>query len=62
MPILKMLNKGRVPVKAYTDDVDACSIEQLVNIASLPIDTVMANQRDLVEVVHTLRQPLTHST
>jgi tRNA-splicing ligase RtcB len=36
------LNKGRVPVKAWTRD----------------IDLVMDNQRDLVEVVHSLKQVL----
>lgn len=37
MPILKQINKGRVPVKIYTNDINSKAIEQLVNIANLPI-------------------------
>lgn len=37
MPILKQLNKGRVPVKIFTDDIDPTAVEQLNNIAQLPI-------------------------
>ncbi|WP_395373460.1 RtcB family protein [Marinicella sp. W31] len=37
MPILKQINKGRVPVKIYTEDIDSKAIDQLVNIANLPI-------------------------
>ncbi len=31
-----LLNKGKVPVKIYTDDVDSRSLDQLTNIAQLP--------------------------
>lgn len=37
MPVMKMLNKGKVPVKIWTDDIDFSSIEQLSNMAELPI-------------------------
>lgn len=37
MPIFKQINKGRVPVKIYTNDIDSKAIDQLVNIANLPI-------------------------
>ncbi len=37
MPIQMTLNQGRVPVKIFTDDVDAASLEQLGQIAQLPI-------------------------
>ena len=56
----------RVPVKIWTDKVDDQSRGQLSNIASLPfihhhvaakdIDQVMANQADLTEILHTLKQ------
>ncbi len=36
MPIKMTLNKGQAPVKVYTDDIDAASIDQLGNIAQLP--------------------------
>ena len=36
MPIKQTLDQQRVPVKIWTDDVDARSKEQLSNIASLP--------------------------
>ncbi|MCK5719295.1 MAG: RtcB family protein [Thiomargarita sp.] len=36
MPIKMLLNKGKVPVKIYTDDVDSRSLDQLTNIAQLP--------------------------
>ncbi|MBS9778463.1 MAG: RtcB family protein [Gammaproteobacteria bacterium] len=36
MPILKTLNKARVPVHIYTEDVDSQSMTQLANIADLP--------------------------
>lgn len=32
-----MLNKGRVPVKIYTDDIEHEALQQLINIAQLPI-------------------------
>jgi tRNA-splicing ligase RtcB len=36
MPIKLMLNKGKVPVKVFTDDIDQGSINQLGNMAELP--------------------------
>ncbi|ASJ72032.1 RtcB family protein [Granulosicoccus antarcticus] len=36
MPIMRTINKGRVPVKIYTDDIDSGACEQLANIARLP--------------------------
>ncbi|MCB1639145.1 MAG: RtcB family protein [Thiothrix sp.] len=36
MPIQFMLNKGKVPVKIYTDDVDSRSLTQLGNLSQLP--------------------------
>ena len=37
MPIVKTLHKGRVPVHIYTDDIDHAALQQLLNIANLPI-------------------------
>lgn len=37
MGIQLQLNKGRVPVKIWTDDIDASAMQQLNNIAQLPI-------------------------
>src|SRR6266850_8469070 len=37
MPVRMVLNKGRVPVKIFTDDVQPEAIQQLLNIAELPI-------------------------
>jgi tRNA-splicing ligase RtcB len=37
MPIIKTINKGRVPVHIWTDDIEAEAIQQLVNISMLPI-------------------------
>lgn len=37
MPIKKILKKGKVPVKIYTDDIDSKAIDQLCNIAQLDI-------------------------
>jgi len=37
MPILKQINKTRVPVKIFTEDIAPQAIDQLVNIANLPI-------------------------
>jgi tRNA-splicing ligase RtcB len=37
MPIAQTLHKGRVPVHIYTDDIDHAALQQLLNIASLPI-------------------------
>lgn len=36
MPIKIKLDKGKVPVKIFTDDVDSASIKQLTNISQLP--------------------------
>ncbi len=36
MPIQKVITKGRVPVKIYTDEIEASAYEQLVNISQLP--------------------------
>ncbi|MCU7850402.1 MAG: RtcB family protein [Candidatus Thiodiazotropha sp. (ex Lucinoma kastoroae)] len=37
MPIKRVITKGRVPVKIYTDDVEHSALDQLINIAHLPI-------------------------
>ncbi|NIA57634.1 RtcB family protein [Massilia sp. TW-1] len=37
MPIVQTLHKGRVPVHIYTDDIDHAALQQLLNIADLPI-------------------------
>ena len=37
MPIVQKLHKGRVPVHIYTDDIDHAALQQLLNIANLPI-------------------------
>jgi tRNA-splicing ligase RtcB len=37
MPIQKVITKGRVPVKIWTNDIDRESMAQLGNIAQLPI-------------------------
>jgi tRNA-splicing ligase RtcB len=36
MPILRTLNKGKVPVKVYTEDIEPEAIDQLAKIAQLP--------------------------
>ena len=36
MPVRQILNQGRVPVKIYTDEIDANALQQLANVASLP--------------------------
>ena len=36
MPIMKVLDDGRVPVKIWTDDVEPEAEQQLRNIAALP--------------------------
>lgn len=36
MPIQKTMSKGKVPVKIYTDEVEAAAMQQLYNIAQLP--------------------------
>jgi tRNA-splicing ligase RtcB (3'-phosphate/5'-hydroxy nucleic acid ligase) len=37
MPIKQVIEEGRVPVKVYTDDVEASARQQLVNLSQLPI-------------------------
>lgn len=37
MPIQKIISKGKVPVKIYTDEVEPEAMQQLYNIAQLPI-------------------------
>src|SRR5690554_67275 len=37
MPIQIEVNKGRVPVKIYTEDIDPQALQQLINISKLPI-------------------------
>lgn len=37
MPIHTEINKGQVPVKIYTDDIDYTALNQLINITQLPI-------------------------
>ncbi|MFK8031865.1 MAG: RtcB family protein [Gammaproteobacteria bacterium] len=36
MPVQFQLNKGRVPVKIYTTDVDSASLDQLGNLSQMP--------------------------
>lgn len=36
MPVKRTLNRGNVPVKIYTDDIDDNSTQQLINMAQLP--------------------------
>lgn len=36
MPIQKILTKGKVPVKIYTDEIDAEAFRQLYNLSQLP--------------------------
>ncbi len=36
MPVFKTLNKGKVPVQIFTNDVDSASMTQLTNMAQLP--------------------------
>lgn len=37
MPVFREINKGNVPVKIFTDDIAPNALEQLINIAGLPI-------------------------
>ncbi len=37
MPVKQIITKGKVPVKIYTDDVEASAYKQLSQIAELPI-------------------------
>ncbi|MBI3896750.1 MAG: RtcB family protein [Gammaproteobacteria bacterium] len=37
MTVRKTIDKGRVPVKLWTDDIDPQALQQLINVAQLPI-------------------------
>src|SRR5436190_10991128 len=37
MPVRMTLNASRVPVKVFTDDIDHDALQQLLNVANLPI-------------------------
>src|SRR5688572_19014633 len=37
MPVRQVIEEGRVPVRIYTDDVEASARQQLVNVSKLPI-------------------------
>lgn len=37
MPVRLTLNQGRVPVKVFTEDIEHDAMQQLINVASLPI-------------------------
>ncbi|CUR45963.1 RNA-2',3'-PO4:RNA-5'-OH ligase [Alloalcanivorax xenomutans] len=37
MPVKQVINKGRVPIKIYTDQIEHGALNQLINIAQLPI-------------------------
>lgn len=37
MPIKQTINKGQVPIKIYTDEVEGSAMQQLINMAQLPI-------------------------
>ena len=37
MPVRMQLDKGRVPVKVWTDDVEHEALQQLINVSQLPI-------------------------
>jgi tRNA-splicing ligase RtcB len=37
MPVKQLIEEGRVPVKVFTDDVEASARQQLVNLSKLPI-------------------------
>ena len=37
MPVRMVLEKGRVPVKVYTDDIEHEALQQLINVSQLPI-------------------------
>jgi tRNA-splicing ligase RtcB len=37
MPVRQVIEEGRVPVRIYTDDVEAGARQQLVNVSKLPI-------------------------
>lgn len=37
MPVQKVISKGKVPVKIYTDEVDHAAMQQLYNMSQLPV-------------------------
>ncbi len=37
MPVKQTIEEGRVPVKVFTDDIEATARQQLVNLSKLPI-------------------------
>src|SRR5258706_13867824 len=37
MPVRMTIDKGRVPVKIFTDDVEPEALKQLINVSQLPI-------------------------
>ena len=37
MPVQKTIHKGRVPVRIWTDDIEQEALQQLINVAQLPI-------------------------
>src|SRR5687767_9242085 len=37
MPVKQVIEEGRVPVRIYTDNVEASARQQLVNVSKLPI-------------------------
>ena len=37
MPVRQIIEGGRVPVKVFTDDLEAHARQQLANVAQLPI-------------------------
>ena len=37
MPVSQVIEEGKVPVKVYTDDIEASARQQLVNLSQLPI-------------------------
>ena len=37
MPVKEIIEKGRVPVKVYTDELDAGARQQLINLSRLPV-------------------------
>jgi tRNA-splicing ligase RtcB len=36
MPVRMILNKGKVPVKIYTEDIESSALDQLTSISQLP--------------------------
>lgn len=36
MPVKRVINKGRVPVLVYTDELESSAFEQLVNVSQFP--------------------------